>query len=270
MHNCTGNSEKVRDLTSLDCPVCGTSVLFDRGGPDGENGDDVNAVWEKHYFNGCTQKAVKAAPQEICAKQGCRVVLKVTNRSTCSGCKVTFCLAHRLPEDHGCAPFTKEVTRSTAQATAKYSNARLEGLDRLEGLARSDNGRKDGALQCPLCGDKDWLSVTQLEKHVATCTGSAPGDLASSIAGTAVSVPVLAPRVEVANAKAQLCPMCDQRFFTAAEVVDHFEKSHSEISQARTDAGTGLLITATEQCPMCSQLFATAAEVAAHFESSHA
>ena len=59
-------------MTSIDCPICGKSAKFDRT-------QDVNAVWELHYAEECSQVAAKKKVVKTCAKPGCRTVLGVSN-----------------------------------------------------------------------------------------------------------------------------------------------------------------------------------------------
>ncbi len=69
-HGCRGGLAK--DITSIDCPVCGSAVKFDRS-------QDVNSAWEIHYAVECTQVAAKKKIVKTCAKNGCRTVLGLSN-----------------------------------------------------------------------------------------------------------------------------------------------------------------------------------------------
>ena len=59
-------------MTSIDCPICETSVKFDRS-------QDANEVWALHYAVECSQVAAKKKVVKTCAKAGCRAVLGVSN-----------------------------------------------------------------------------------------------------------------------------------------------------------------------------------------------
>ena len=131
-HNCIGATAK--DMTSIDCPICGKSVKFDKS-------QDVNVIWDDHYINHCTQQPHKKAGVDIpparCFAQGCRTVLGPSNTFTCSKCHQMVCLAHRIADDHNCVgPIRKEFLEKF-QKPHPYSQQ--QEMDRKAGTKRNPN-----------------------------------------------------------------------------------------------------------------------------------
>ena len=110
-HDCSGESAK--DVTSLDCPICGKSIRFTR---------DVSADlrWEQHYSDDCSRKpAAVPKPPEKCPAAMCRAVLGVSNAMSCSKCGVRVCISHRMPEDHACGIIPKPRIQSMHKKIVK-------------------------------------------------------------------------------------------------------------------------------------------------------
>ena len=92
-HSCDGSNS--RDMTSIDCPICGKSVKFSQA-------QSVDDVWEKHYFNGCSKVLAPIKATKICFKSTCPTVLGLSNSFRCTKCGHDVCLLHRVPEEHEC------------------------------------------------------------------------------------------------------------------------------------------------------------------------
>lgn len=96
-HNCTLLDS--RDMTSIDCPLCGISVKFSKA-------EKVDEIWEYHYINNCNheydQNNATNLNDRKCYKNGCKTVLGLSNGFKCLKCFKEVCLPHRRPEDHDC------------------------------------------------------------------------------------------------------------------------------------------------------------------------
>mmetsp|Transcript_13168 Transcript_13168/g.24297 ORF Transcript_13168/g.24297 Transcript_13168/m.24297 type:complete len:243 (+) Transcript_13168:61-789(+) len=80
----------------LICPMCGESV---RMSPS----EDPNVTWDRHFHSACSRVLPAKKTSKKCPVVGCKETLGPSNRVECGNCSLTFCLKHRLPEDHQCA-----------------------------------------------------------------------------------------------------------------------------------------------------------------------
>mmetsp|Transcript_26884 Transcript_26884/g.62004 ORF Transcript_26884/g.62004 Transcript_26884/m.62004 type:complete len:243 (+) Transcript_26884:64-792(+) len=80
----------------LICPMCGESVRMSAS-------EDPNVTWERHYNGTCSRVMQQKKASKKCPVVGCKETLGPSNRVECNSCSLTFCLKHRLPEDHQCA-----------------------------------------------------------------------------------------------------------------------------------------------------------------------
>ena len=99
-HSCEGSDSK--DMTSIDCPVCGKSVKFSQA-------QCVDDVWEKHYFNDCSKISPPLKAAKICHKETCSTILGLSNSFRCTKCGEDVCLMHRVPEEHNCASLKRSI-----------------------------------------------------------------------------------------------------------------------------------------------------------------
>jgi hypothetical protein len=142
MHNCAGEL----DQSSLDCPICGRSVIFNRA----RGGDDANVVWERHYLTECTHEAAKPVAKRLCPRRGCTTVFNSTgtNYSVCTYCRVEYCRAHLVLEDHACpqAALARAPAAATA-ATVATARGKEGKADRETLLAKLETATAAGGTQ---------------------------------------------------------------------------------------------------------------------------
>lgn len=70
-----------------------------------------------------------------------------------------------------------------------------------------------------------------------------------------------APRVPLDQASAEVCPACQAKFGTIAELIQHVDVYHAD---RHAPAASGL-----ERCPHCSQAFTDAVALVQHVEQDH-
>lgn len=271
-HECHGS--KAKDMTSIDCPVCGKGVKFDKS-------QDVNLVWDSHYLNECTQQAPARPVKEVvrCFKPGCNTVLGPSNKFTCSKCHMNVCLAHRIPEEHNCVgPIRKEFLERV-QKNMKVGNA-----DKPE---KKKHEKQPGIFQQ---FDRKEKEKEKKAHHphaepVHAHAHAAPGHHAHTSSGI--------PPV--------VCPFCALSHDSDAALVDHILAFHPEDGQPAATAsssngapqtvfgfhphsapapapaaaqdnhhqGQGGAALHREVCPLCQQRFPDAIALVRHFESAH-
>lgn len=251
-HDCSGDKKK--DMTSIDCPICGKGVRFDKT-------QDPNVVWDDHYLNSCTQQPNQHEKKEVrCFRPNCRTVLGPSNTYTCGKCHQRVCLAHRIPEEHSCVGhvregFLRKVQESMAVGNAEKAKKPVrKGSNPVNMFMPAGDGshqhhskhqKKEGhghghghvqppppAHACPFCG----LAHNSDEALVGHVVAFHPDDGASS--STAQLPPPPPPAVSAGAAThREVCPVCRARFPDAISLVRHFEGAHSENAQ-RTAAST--------------------------------
>lgn len=118
-HNCTGNA--IKNMTSIDCPVCGKSIKFDES-------QDINVLWEYHFANVCVQKPPPVVQKLKCAKKSCSTTLGPSNTFKCPKCLKSVCMSHRIAEDHECESLLRRPAGVTTQQ--KESSVLLSRLDK--------------------------------------------------------------------------------------------------------------------------------------------
>lgn len=112
-HGCDG--ETLRDMTSINCPICNQTVKYNKA-------QDVEMVWNDHYNNSCSQTATVTKVVQKCASKSCRINLGPSNKFSCPSCSLLVCLSHRAPEDHDCSSLSRKsvkVLNSQTQLTPK-------------------------------------------------------------------------------------------------------------------------------------------------------
>lgn len=264
-HECHG--AKAKDMTSIDCPVCGKGVKFDKA-------QDPNIVWDHHYLHECTQKApVQQKVVVRCFKPGCNTVLGPSNKFTCNKCHMNVCLSHRIPEEHHCVGPIRKDFLEKVQKNMKVGNADPPAKKRHEtqhvGIfhhrdkddkAKTKKGHNEKhshtatapspavhpkaasmAIACPFCGLPhesdavlaDHILAFHSDDHQPLAAGSV-GSAAHHTTDTTHQMPTGASALH-----REVCPLCHLRFPDAISLVRHFEAAHSERSQdVRSAAGT--------------------------------
>lgn len=158
-HGCDGGLKK--DMTSLDCPICGKSVKFDKA-------KDPNEVWEDHYSFFCAKQSTTASHIIHCARHGCSSHLGPSNTFQCPKCQKKVCLSHRMSDEHDCVQTTRKpaptqvkrsIANSSSTAPAKSvavpppptssSNPREAFLQRVEAKSTSSGKRPNNNSSQP-------------------------------------------------------------------------------------------------------------------------
>jgi predicted nucleic acid binding AN1-type Zn finger protein len=240
-HDCSGGDSK--DMTSLDCPICGRAVKFDKA-------QDPNLVWNEHYSHHCTQQPGPHDKKVVrCFRPQCNTVLGPSNTFTCGKCHQRVCLAHRLPEEHSCVGHVRESFLRKVQGQMTVGNAEKAKkpvkkeshhvsmfLPTGESHHHKDK-KKEGhghaehtppppptaahSLECPFCGLAHQDNAG-LAGHIAAFHPD--GTPATSV------LPPPPPASATASYR-EVCPVCQARFPDAISLVHHFESAHSENAQ---------------------------------------
>lgn len=265
-HECHG--AKAKDMTSIDCPICGKGVKFDKT-------QDPNIVWDHHYQHECTQQA-PAQPQKVvvrCFKPGCNTVLGPSNKFTCNKCHMNVCLAHRIPEEHHCVGPIRKDFLEKVQKTMKVGNADPPAKKRHETqhvgiFHRFDKEEKERAkkayvekhhhtsapsntahvsISCPFCG-LPHESDAVLADHIMAFHPDDSQPVMASSTGSESNHPNAdshahqTPSGTSSALHREVCPLCHMRFPDAISLVRHFEASHSErahdVRSASSTTGT--------------------------------
>ena len=93
LHECAGLN--ITDATSMDCVICGKSIVHDKN-------RDVNEVWENHFATECTKVIAQDKKKVVCPVKSCRNILGPSNTFKCHKCSQIVCLSHRNPDYHHC------------------------------------------------------------------------------------------------------------------------------------------------------------------------
>jgi predicted nucleic acid binding AN1-type Zn finger protein len=245
-HNCEGN--KMKDMTSIDCPLCGKSVKFAKA-------DDVDALWNQHYKLNCNQ-SFPVKNKQSCYEASCQRQLGPSNSFTCTKCKQQVCLSHRSPEDHHCLGVRGAILSKLPQ---HLTQSRSKASDYVNGKASKL------AATVP-------ESTAKLNRVMNPTSSTAPAQRVVSMKSTAV-----APRTTVAPVVVHSCPFCSEVLLDSSSLQIHVDTYHSDNSspppittQPAVDRTSASYVgRAREVCPLCSSRFVEATELVAHFESAH-
>lgn len=106
-HNCSAALSK--DMRAFVCPLCDTGVKVVAS-------ENINQTFDRHLVSGeCERKlqreAAAKAKRRTCPCKGCKELMTISNRSTCSKCRIDTCLRHRLPESHDCSKLKAQEER---------------------------------------------------------------------------------------------------------------------------------------------------------------
>ena len=187
-HDCLGRLAK--DMTSIDCPVCGKGIKFSKL-------DDPNVFWDTHYATECSQKGRSAldSVQKVakCAAKECHNKLGPSNTFGCTKCHKSYCSTHRIPEDHMCKIVRADIPLAQSGANkqhptnknnfalkGKKSGVNVDSTNTLRGSAarrikqenvratepkESSPSEKNLSLKCPICSTV-LADLETLEIHV--------------------------------------------------------------------------------------------------------
>ena len=192
-HDCTGAS--VKDMTSLDCPICGLSIKLTKA-------DDPNAIWENHFALKCSQRSqnnVTGLSPGTCFVSDCRKLLGPSDTFSCQKCHKKYCSSHRIPEEHSCrdarglVPLARQVPPKsnnkpvnkpvTAASSSKRPSRQTGNVDQSNTIYGTAERRKKSSVtdianetttpinnttnyMCPLC-NQNISDYEALQIHVA-------------------------------------------------------------------------------------------------------
>lgn len=284
-HNCNG--DKMKDMTSMDCPICGKGVKFDKS-------QDPNTVWNEHYLTMCTQTAPTTQKPIIkCFKPGCNKTLGPSNTFECPKCHQKVCLAHRIPDEHSCVGYIRKeflervqqqmtvgnnkhpahTTKAEKNTAEKFSHG-IFATKRSSSPHKNDGhgggggetkkkavptvashvpppppaARGSGSVDCPFC-TLPQASEAELVNHILAFH---PDD--DSGGGDSSPIPAPPPIVHTAAARPPVPPL---------------PPSHATGSGSGSGPSAGSSALHREVCPLCQARFADAIALVRHFESSH-
>ena len=212
-HACEGSNSK--DMTSIDCPICGKGVKFSLS-------QSADQIWEDHYNTKCSRQV--AAPQNIkkCSKLTCTTVLGLSNSFRCLKCSKEVCLSHRNPEEHDCISLkgSKNSANSAFLDSLVGRNGRQEpksnptpsvALKNKSNGTKSSTDQKDNSLR----GTAGRRMEGTNNRHTSGSSGSSNQ-----------------------NAEQFSCPMCGFISNDALSLQNHFTATHdtpsSSTSQQRS------------------------------------
>lgn len=186
-HSCEGSNSK--DMTSIDCPICGKSVKFSQS-------QSVDAIWDNHYNNSCSRQFSKNEIAKTCYKASCSTVLGLSNSFTCLKCQKVVCLTHRNPEEHDCISLKGGMKDSRSCFLDRFNNQNYKSPEPTSNPAPSNMSKK------------------KLEPSLPTRSFRNPTDIRNDNRNV---LP------EEAN-----CPMCAFKTRDAGVLEAHFNSSHTE------------------------------------------
>lgn len=225
-HNCNG--DKMKDMTSIDCPICGKSVKFDKT-------QDVNTVWNEHYLTMCTQTA--PATHKIitkCFKPGCNKTLGPSNTFECPKCHQKVCLSHRIPEEHSCVGYIRKEFLERVQKDMAVGNNKHPGATTK--AEKSTTQKYSHGFFMPTKNrlsspHKSHAEETKKTPHES----SPPTPPAPHPSHASHSAPSLA-HATIASAE---CPFCATPQISEAKLMNHILAFHPDDSGGGDSGGGG-------------------------------
>ena len=140
-HSCEGSNSK--DMTSIDCPICGKSVKFSQS-------QSVDAIWDNHYNNSCSRQLSKNEAAKTCHKTSCSTVLGLSNSFTCLKCQKVVCLTHRNPEEHDCISLKGGVRDSRSSFLDRFDSRNYKSPEPTCNPTPSNTLKKKPAAPLPI------------------------------------------------------------------------------------------------------------------------
>ncbi|CAO3637703.1 unnamed protein product [Cunninghamella blakesleeana] len=134
-HNCPIRQDPNFDVRVVTCPVCDKPV-------PGPRNEDPNDRVYRHIQNNCMDQK---APSNLCKLKGCKAKLLVP--MNCNACGLSYCVKHRLEQDHQCVGKNQKSNHSSSSSTAQKMSA-MAAIKRSAGLKQSTstntNNNKSG------------------------------------------------------------------------------------------------------------------------------
>ena len=125
------------DVMLIICPICSAKIKI-------TGADDPNVIFDNHSKTGCFPQLEVKQEKERCDADGCYTILTPINTYTCVKCGgLKYCLKHRFPDEHKCAPF------KAAKKKSRLINPQL--------------AQKGPTERCPLC--LMFFPVSSLIEH---------------------------------------------------------------------------------------------------------
>ena len=141
-HKCEG--EESKNYTSIACPICTKTIKFTKS-------ENIDMVWEQHYFNGCSQEPEKDVTKKLCPI--CNTKIGLANVFHCKLCNREVCISHRSPEDHNCVSLSKK----------RQSQSNLTKNDNNKSNVKPNSS--EASYSCPICGIQGF-SLQLLNQHI--------------------------------------------------------------------------------------------------------
>ena len=287
-HSCVAGLSK--DMTSLDCPVCGVAIKFSKA-------EDADAVWQRHYTaKGCKPKSVVAPKKCPC----CISILGPSNTWNCPKCSLDVCLTHRLPEDHHCKAIngnnripplpsnpkvpttnpTKYTAKRSIQPPSQYvgENSLRGSTERRMALAaaasagnRTGTSSETTAHTCPRCGER-FVDAVLLVSHfeVSHPDGNNNSNSSSSSSGGGGSSSSgLSAAADLFTSSAIAAQNAALSAFNSATRLGQSNQSPPPSTPTTTATTTQRDGLGREVCPICSRRFVDAAELVVHYQTAH-
>lgn len=108
------------------CPLCNEPVPFKRG-------EVPDICVSQHLDRDCRSDRRRKIYNNRCNKKGCKT--KELVKITCDGCRLTFCLKHRLEVDHDCR------VKAAGRPSPAASMAAAAAINRLQPSQNSNQSR---------------------------------------------------------------------------------------------------------------------------------
>ena len=237
---------------------------------------DADLIWAQHYSDGCTKEAcvpVSQKPKERCAVALCNQVLGITNSYTCPKCGIKVCLAHRIPEDHGCVAMDSLSNSSSAYRPAGFGGATKEALDYSSKMAREkkknqqtkidhSNTLKGTAELRRQRSQAEWScsACTSLNKASETsCTVCGTSRMAGR-EGSSTNYVDSGPRDHRAGVNGSVAAWNNRNSNTSSS----YSTNGRDRSNYNNDNGRDVSI-----CPFCSMRFNDPVDLIQHCETAH-
>lgn len=214
-HGCSGADMK--DMTSIDCPICGKGVKFSKA-------ECPDEVWTKHYESSCSGTPVGSKKIAKCFKISCTTILGLSNKFNCSKCRQDVCLSHRNPEDHDCKGIRGAVLSSIAPKS----------------VGKSFQFTSTAAAKSGSGGATAGFAAVKKPEH-STNAKPAPRPTFSATSAAAKSTPQAQPRIVIEREmepSSFSCPFCSLCMTDAASLTSHVNSDHPDPSRAAPSMST--------------------------------
>lgn len=268
-HACNGGNMK--DMTSIDCPLCGKSVRFVKA-------DNPDLIWDDHYVNSCTKQMAKPQPVHKCYEKSCRITLGPSNILLCGKCKQNVCLSHRIAEDHHCEGMRGAIL-------SKLPVSAVNPPKTIQSYSNNIASSKPTSTASKVSNDKPKTKSSTISSNSALNAVTKPINTVFSTISNA------ATKTSSTGSSSNFeCPFCNIKMADPTALQNHINASHPDNNSSSSHAKTALqpspivnnkTITTTntgnnnlnararEVCPVCNARFIDPIELVTHFETAH-